>query len=119
MHPNSSLPPPLNLSFLITGLIKVSVPALASSIRFGWPALLALLTLVCLKMAWNAWRRRRLAEAGLADIDKMDGIEFEDFLAERFKRAGYRGAQTPPSGVFGAALVREKEGAKTVEQAHR
>lgn len=52
-------------------------------------------------------------------IDKMNGIEFEVFAKNFFKKLGYRVKRTPPSKDFGADLLMEKDGKKYVVQVKR
>ena len=51
-----------------------------------------------------------------ADISPYD---FEDFIAELFRADGYTVDETPYSGDFGADLVLQKDGVKTVVQVKR
>ena len=55
----------------------------------------------------------------VAQIDKMTGEEFEQFLSICFKRLGYVVRNTPKSNDFGADLILTKNGIKTVVQAKR
>ena len=62
-------------------------------------------------------RERRLVRAGIYDIDRMDGREFERYLEALFARLGYRVEQTPSGD--GADLVLEKDRCRTAVQARR
>jgi len=53
------------------------------------------------------------------DIDQMEGLEFERWLGELFKRQGYKVQNTPGSNDYGADLILEKFGKKIVIQAKR
>jgi restriction system protein len=46
-------------------------------------------------------RRRRSSD----DLDNMSGIEFEDFLAELFRRKGFTVEKTAVSGDYGVDLI--------------
>ncbi len=52
-------------------------------------------------------------------IDKMDGQQFEVYLAKKFKELGYKVVITPYQGDQGADLIIEKDGIKTAVQAKR
>lgn len=52
-------------------------------------------------------------------IDKMSGIEFEDYLFNLFKKMNYEVEKTPASNDYGADLLLLKDGIKTVVQAKR
>lgn len=87
------------------GLIWLIVFALA--FRYGLP--------------WFFARRRkqRLAASGIADIDRMDGLAFEQYLEVLFSKLGYKVRRTQYVGNYGADLIIEKGGVKTVVQAKR
>lgn len=52
-------------------------------------------------------------------VDKMTGLEFENFLCMLFSENGYKAEVTKASGDQGADLIVEKFGEKTVVQAKR
>ena len=64
---------------------------------------------VSLFLGFKVWLRRRqsvrLRKAGIADVDKMTGEEFERFLGELFKRRGFKVSYTATSGDYGADLI--------------
>lgn len=84
-----------------------------------WPIWLLLLTPNLLGLAFNIYRKRRLARAGMSDIDQMDGKSFELYLESLFKRQGYSVQLTPYRGDYGADLIISKEGRRTAVQAKR
>ncbi|WP_147534514.1 restriction endonuclease [Bacillus marasmi] len=49
----------------------------------------------------------RLSQAGMSDIDVMNGIEFEQFLSILFKKLGIKVHRTQASNDFGADLILE------------
>lgn len=53
--------------------------------------------------AWGRKRMRRLRNP--YDIEVMSGIEFEDFLAELFRRKGFDVEKTPVTGDYGVDLI--------------
>lgn len=64
-------------------------------------------------------RRERLQQSGIAEIDTMDGIQFEKYLSYLFQAKGYKTQVTQPIGDYGADLIIQKDGTKTVVQAKR
>lgn len=62
-------------------------------------------------------REERLRRSGIHDIDKMDGRQFELYLGLLYKALGYKTEVTRSTGDFGADLVIEKDGLRTVIQA--
>ena len=64
-------------------------------------------------------QRQRLSGIGIADIDTLDGKQFEVYLEARFRARGYRVQRTPYQGDWGADLILEKDGVRTAVQAKR
>lgn len=64
-------------------------------------------------------RRRRQARADMEGVDAMDGAAFEERLALLLVALGYRVEPTAGPGDFGADLVAERDGVRTVVQAKR
>lgn len=88
-------------------------------IRFTWPiwAILGLMLLV--KLVFKLYKMNRLSKSGIAELDKLNGEDFEKYLALLFRKLGYHVKRTPYQGDYGADLVLEKDGVKTVVQAKR
>lgn len=51
--------------------------------------------------------RELLLKSGIYDIDKMTGIEFEEYLKALYIEDGYQVTSTPQSGDFGSDLIIE------------
>lgn len=64
-------------------------------------------------------RAERLKKSGIADIDKMEGIQFEKYLGHLFRAQGYKTEVTKAAGDFGADLIIQKDSKKIVVQAKR
>lgn len=86
--------------------------------HFWWLILIVAAILTARGIVWLI-RERRLARSGISGIDRMDGITFERRLAHLFTSRSYRVEQTRARGDYGADLVLEKNGARTVVQAKR
>ncbi|ENO12276.1 putative endonuclease [Thermoplasmatales archaeon SCGC AB-539-C06] len=54
-----------------------------------------------------------------SNIDRMTGFEFEEFLVQFFKTCGYIVTKTKPGHDYGADLILERFGERTVVQAKR
>jgi restriction system protein len=84
---------------------------------------LAIAILVSATLILRYVRRRkrieRLKTIGFWDIDRMDGQQFEHYLALLFQASGYSVTVTPASRDFGADLILSKNGQKIVVQAKR
>jgi restriction system protein len=67
----------------------------------------------------DRFRNERLLRSGIAQIDKMDGDEFERYLEQFFKAQGYKSIKTKASGDFGADVIIEKNNIRIAIQAKR
>ncbi len=65
------------------------------------------------------WEIRMYAKAGLPEIDRMTGRQFEEWLARFFRGRGYDVTLTPEQGDYGADLILKKGPVTTVVQAKR
>jgi restriction system protein len=86
--------------------------------HFWWLVLIVAALFLARGVQWLI-TERRLARSGITQIDAMDGITFERCLAHLFTGLGYRVERTRARGDYGADLVLEKDGARTVVQAKR
>lgn len=62
---------------------------------------------------------RNLRKSGIEDIDRMDGIQFEYYLAALLKSIGFKTQVTKSTGDYGADLIISKDNEKIVVQAKR
>lgn len=69
----------------------------------------------------DAHRRRDLkyAKSGLRAIDRMSGVEFEEFVAAQLRVAGYTVTPTASTGDYGVDLIAKKDGARMAVQCKR
>ncbi|MGM0711827.1 restriction endonuclease [Brevibacillus parabrevis] len=100
----------------ISGYVYLQTQSItAAAIIFG--------ILLVIAMGVRFWidsvAQERLRRSGIADIDKMDGRQFEHYLGLLFKSQGYRTTVTRAAGDYGADLILEKNGQKVVVQAKR
>jgi restriction system protein len=88
-----------------------------------WPLWLAVAGLGLLsalaKRLPDILETRRLRRAGVEDMDRMTGLQFEKFLAGAMARAGYKIQRTPHVGDYGADLIVTKDGVRTAVEAKR
>lgn len=82
----------------------------------AWPLVLGLVVIHGGKFAYRLYEKKRLSQSGVADIDRMDGRTFDKYLETLFERLGYRVELTRYVGDYGADLVVQKDGVKTVIQ---
>lgn len=64
-------------------------------------------------------RNHSLLKSRIYEIDRMDGVEFENLLKAHFEKVGYKVKTTPKSNDYGADLILLKDGMKIVVQAKR
>jgi restriction system protein len=62
---------------------------------------------------------RRRPGASMSAIDAMSGTDFEDYVAARLQRAGWRVTFTPASGDYGVDLIGERDGTSVAVQCKR
>jgi restriction system protein len=88
--------------------------------NIGTPMLIvSIAIIVALLLLYYRWRSKRILDSGIDLIDKMDGIPFEKLLDVYFAKCGYKVSLTPASNDYGADLIIQKDGVKTVVQAKR
>lgn len=107
------------LLFLLTALL----------LYFGWHpfdshflcfAYLALLfILLLLKKLRVQWRRFRILHFSIRKIDRMSGIEFENYLSFQLQRMGFEVSATKASADYGADLILQKKSLRIAVQAKR
>lgn len=83
-----------------------------------WLIPLALFRPFC-EWIFDQLQRERDLKLGLTDADRMDGVRFEEWLANFFRARGYGAKTTPRTGDYGVDLVLERDGQTTVVQAKR
>jgi restriction system protein len=64
-------------------------------------------------------KRRPRPDASMTAIDAMTGTGFEDYVASRLRRAGWRVTFTPVSGDYGVDLIAQKDGESVAIQCKR
>ena len=66
-------------------------------------------------------RRRDLkyATSGLAAIDEMSGVEFEEFVAAQLRTVGWRVTHTASTGDYGVDLIAKKADSRMAVQCKR
>jgi restriction system protein len=72
-----------------------------------------------LKVAYALRKRQRYHKSGIADIDRMSGREFEEYLRILFVKLGYQVRMTSYTGDYGGDLIARKDGDAVVIQAKR
>ncbi len=114
----------LALPWYFTQKATGSVPA-------GFSAGLGGLVLTVLILSWlsvqndryQAERQRRrdleYLTSGMAAIDQMSGVEFEEYVAAQLRTAGWSVTHTATTGDYGVDLIAEKDGTCMAVQCKR
>ncbi|MST32703.1 DnaJ domain-containing protein [Acidimicrobiaceae bacterium USS-CC1] len=100
---------PLGAGLLLSGL-----PALR-----GLAVLLVVVGFLAALGSRRVERAVEMGRAGIGQIDQMDGTTFEHYLEELLRTHGYKVKHLGRVGDFGADLLVEREGRRSVVQAKR
>jgi restriction system protein len=78
-----------------------------------------LIGLIALDLFMYLFRRKMLLHVSIRKIDKMSGVEFEQYLKLLYEKKGYKVKLTPGSNDYGADLILTKGNDKIAVQAKR
>jgi restriction system protein len=113
----SPKPPKIHIDW--THTISTSVLTILRLMSHFWWLWLLVAALGAIRgLVWLA-EQRRIARSGITQIDAMDGHTFERRMELLFRDLGYRVERTRTHGDYGADLVVEKNGERSVIQAKR
>lgn len=108
------------LKMIAAGFMGVATWYKTNSWQWGVAAFfLAFILFLGITLYIQGKREQKLLRSGIAQIDVMKGIEFENFLGQLFKQKGYKIIVTPASGDYGADLILQDRDKKIVVQAKR
>lgn len=100
-------------------LSRALLKGLINSFLIFWQIWLFFGLIFSVRFILKLIEKQRLAKSGISDIDKMSGELFEKYLEVLFERLGYKVERTRYIGDYGADLIVQKDGIKTVVQAKR
>jgi restriction system protein len=101
------------------------------SVTAGCSAGLGGLVLTVLILLWLSVRRDRFqagsqrrrdlkrVASGMAAVDQMSGVEFEEFVAAQLRTRGWSVIRTPSTGDYGVDLIAKKDGTRMAVQCKR
>lgn len=89
----------------------------AQLVRMAYIALGILGCLLLLRLCWKFMIRHRFTR--LHDIDSMDGLDFEHYVAELLRENGFRNVSLTEKYDFGVDIIAEKDGVRWGIQAKR
>lgn len=109
------------LLLLIAALL--AVPARISDVwlMYAACAVILLLAAVLIIYAYRTWERsrRNIHLASLAEVDVMNGLEFEEYVAELLDRHGYRNISLTEPIDYGVDIIAERNGERWGVQTKR
>ncbi len=120
-------------SFLLFGLVLpwYITQKATGSVVAGFSAGLGGLLLTVLLLLWlsvqrdrcraalQRWRDREYLTSGMAAIDQMSGVEFEEFVAAQLRAAGWSVTRTATTGDYGVDLIAKKDATRMAVQCKR
>lgn len=84
-----------------------------------WPVWVIIGVTIVGRVMRKVYLVRRFQKAGMLDVDRLTGRQFEQYLQFLFEKSGFKTSLTPPQGDFGADLILERDGLRTAVQAKR
>lgn len=103
-------------------LVLAVVTTYLTTQSIGATAVAGIVVFISILTAQNLVRTNKEAKirsSGIRQVDKMTGIQFEDYLRILYSSTGYQVKTTPASGDFGADLILEKGNQRIAIQAKR
>ncbi len=106
-------------SQIFSGVTKGLISGILISLKSFWYLWLLLIVVFFIKTAISLLRLYKIRKAGLPEIDKMSGTDFEIYMEGLFNKLGYKVERVGKMADYGADLVIEKNGIRTAVQAKR
>lgn len=100
-------------------LLITSVLNAAWTLARVWQMWAFVLVILAMKYGPGLFETAQLRKAGMPEIDRMTGLEFEKYLEILFRRLGYQVERTRYVGDQGGDLVLTKGGERILVQAKR
>ena len=98
-------------------MIKGLLNGFITSFKSMWYIWVLLALMGAVRLGFSFYHIWKLNKAGLPQIDKMSGTEFEDFLGQLFKKLGYKVEIVGGMADYGADLIIEKDNTRIAVQA--
>ena len=107
------------INLLLKGFIS-AIPSLLKIFISTWYFWSFLILIAVIRIVYGIYQHHLLSKAGMLEIDKMTGEQFEERLQILFTNLGYEAKRTSPGKVrpdYGVDLVIKKDGVKIAIQA--
>jgi restriction system protein len=106
-----------NIGSILAQSLFSTLPFIFTALLRLWPLLLIASVIT---VGPRLYRLYRFSKAGMGDIDKMDGLAFENYLTSLFQKMGYSVKHVgTTSGDYGADLIIQKGQQTIAVQAKR
>lgn len=106
----------INITEIFLSVLPESLFFIFQSLWYIWLLIFIVLIFKVTQLFINAYK---IKKAGLSEIDKMSGTDFEIFLEHLFLDLGYKVQRVGHLGDYGADLIIEKDNIITAVQAKR
>jgi restriction system protein len=116
---NSGRPEDLIFLLLVTLVLSIIYPPIRQVVMSFWYIYAFAIFGIGIIVAIKIYHQYQLSKAGIYEVDKMSGTDFEMFLVSLFSKLGYNAQHTGEIGDLGSDLVVEINGLKTAVQAKR
>lgn len=101
-------------------IIKALPGTFITLVKILWPIYIPAFIITSIKIAYEFYKHQQMKKAGMEQIDKMTGPDFEEYLKMLFEKMGYKTQKIGSlAGDYGADLIIEKNGERTAVQAKR
>lgn len=98
-----------NVSFVIVVLVGAAAWTHRTElVRIAFTAFAVICCLLLLKLSWKLLGFRHFAQ--LKNVDAMDGLEFEYYVADLLRRNGFHNVSLTEKYDFGVDIIAEKDG---------
>jgi restriction system protein len=100
-------------------ILSIFLPPVRQVITSSWYLYAILIIVLLFSVAIRINHRIKLSKAGIYEVDKMSGTDFEIFLSDLFSKLGYKTQRVGHSGDLGSDLILEMDGIRIALQAKR
>lgn len=120
-HRRYSRTRPEDFIFLLLGILILSIfyPPIRQTVMSFWYIYTFAVLGIGIIVSSKIYHQYKLSKAGIYEVDKMSGQDFENFLMSLFQRLGYKVQHTGKTGDLGSDLIIEMDGIRTAVQAKR
>jgi restriction system protein len=116
---NSGRPDDIIFLLLFVLILSIFYPPIRPVIYSVWYIYVFAVLIIVAMIGYKIYHYQKLSKAGIFEIDKMNGTDFEIFLTSLFSKLGYKVQHVGRIGDYGADLIIEMNGLRIAVQAKR